>query len=96
MGRGLLLAVFAGAVLFSASTANAAGYVTGNDLYRICRGNANEQRECMGYLEAAADGIEALRVSVGKPQCVRTGVEVGQIRDVVLKYLGALSLFDQI
>jgi hypothetical protein len=71
------------------ATANAAGYLTGNDLYRICRGSTDEQWQCVGYLEAADDGLEALRVSMGKPTCAREGVEVGQIRDVVLKYLEA-------
>jgi hypothetical protein len=33
MGRGLLLVVVAGALLFSTSSANAAGYLSGNDLY---------------------------------------------------------------
>jgi hypothetical protein len=59
MGRGLLLVVVAGALLFTTTTANAAGYVSGNDLYRMCRGNIDEQWNCIGYLEAAADAMSS-------------------------------------
>jgi hypothetical protein len=82
-------AICACTLLFSASTANAGGFVSGNDLYRICRGTIDEQWNCIGYLQASADAMEALRVSMGKPECLRQGVELGQIKDVVLKYLEA-------
>jgi hypothetical protein len=53
----------------------------------MCRGSIDEQEQCVGYLEGVVDGADELRVGMGKPACVRAGVEVRQIRDVVVKYL---------
>ena len=55
----------------------------------MCRGIIDEQRQCIGYLEASDDAMETLQVSMGKPECLSQGVEVGQIRDVVLRYVEA-------
>jgi hypothetical protein len=86
VGRGLLLAAVACTVLFTATTANA-HFFSGNDLYRMCRGSIDEQEQCLGYMAGVSDGVDELRVGMGLPACVRAGVEVGQIRDVVVKYL---------
>jgi hypothetical protein len=49
----------------------------------------DEQERCVGYLEGVVDGVDELRVGMGKPACVRAGVEAGQIKDVVVRYLEA-------
>jgi len=81
-----LAAICVCTLLFTATTANA-HFLTGNDLYRMCRGNIDEQEQCLGYVEGVSDGINVVRAGSGEPPCVRPGVEAGQIRDVVVRYL---------
>ena len=64
-GGGLLLAIVACTVLFTAATANAHFFsgndlylFSGNDLYRMCRGSIDEQEQCLGYMAGVSDGVD--------------------------------------
>lgn len=85
----LVFCVFAFAA-FTFNFANAAVYVRGNDLLRYCADSStpSEQGLCIGYIEGVEDYSDALsEVRDKHPQCVPAGVEAGQLKDVVVKYL---------
>jgi hypothetical protein len=87
MGRSFLWVVGACAVLFSRPVAGAAYFESGNSLYRYCTGNLSQVELCLGYLEGVVDHLEADREYQKKAPCIHAGVEIGQVKDVVVKYL---------
>jgi hypothetical protein len=65
-----------------------AAFMTGNDLYQKCASSGFvENGQCAGYLEAIADALETSPLHGGLTACVPTGVQLGQVRDVVMKLL---------
>src|SRR5262249_45249982 len=79
--RGLFLAA---GLLWSPSVF--ASYITGNELYKNCTANIRDDIAgagiCVGYVEGIADAHE-----FDATNCVPPGVSVGQIKDVIVKYL---------
>jgi hypothetical protein len=63
---------------------------TGNDLYRECKGDDAGLLYCTGYISGASEMLAIwMQVGGGRPICIYAehGVNLGQIRDVVVKYL---------
>jgi hypothetical protein len=80
-------AVVAAAICVSAKAR--AAFMTGNDLYQQCASSGPvESGQCGGYLEAIADAMEANSLH-GATACLPAGVQLGQVRDVAMKYLSA-------
>jgi hypothetical protein len=73
---GLFMAAFA-------SSPATAGFQSGNDLYGICK-NADVSAPwvCLGYAEGAFDAYSSWGM-----YCAPNGVEAGQVRDVLTRYL---------
>lgn len=73
-----LIAMFAAAVH--------GDFVNGNQLLAMCETNGVE---CARYTEAVSDTLDAMEGMGGMKEyyCSTNGVTVGQIRDIVLKYL---------
>ena len=63
-----------------------ADYVSGNELYKECTADIRESPGdiglCAGYVEGLADahGLDGTT-------CIPQGVSVGQVKDVIVKYL---------
>jgi Rap1a immunity proteins len=69
-------------------------FITGNDLLRKCQSSTPVDRTfCMGYIIGAFDTVSALESMEDKTYwkfpsvCIPNGADVGQIGDVVMKYL---------
>jgi hypothetical protein len=63
--------------------------VSGNELREYCTGKDNQA--CFGFILGTLDYndlLQALSPPEGMRLCVPTGVTVGQLRDVVNKYMG--------
>ena len=86
MRRDRLVAIGACGVLLSCTTARAASFLTGNELYRLCQ-SAERDGLCTGYIMGVVDYLNADRESLKKVGCVRAGVASDRVRDVVVKYL---------
>ena len=70
------------------STPARADFKSGNDLLRVCESsNLGQYGECIGYIEGVIDVMQTMRHETHKPECITGGIEAGQIRDVVVKYL---------
>lgn len=60
----------------------------GNELYRLCASQfETEKVNCLGYIQGAADSLEAARLVARMLPCIKEPVELGQIQDVVILYL---------
>ena len=85
------LAGIAGA--FTGSDAGAAGFFTGNELLEACSATngttAYEYKSgiCSGYVLGIADELDLENAQLGRGSCFSDEVTLGQLRDVVLKYL---------
>jgi hypothetical protein len=87
------------AVTLAATGTASATFKNGNDLYSECTAPTDWQRRylfCYGYIEGIADAedIEDLRASgfmdpkaKGNALCLPAGVQLGQLKDVVVQYL---------
>ncbi len=78
------------AVVVAALAAPAQGtqYITGNELQRDCNGSSQlVQGICLGYIQGTVDVLEGVRSEGNRTQCVPTGTELGQVKDVVLDFL---------
>ena len=74
----------------------AEAYKTGNELLQLCRSDlAANQAICLGYITGVADALESNDAAVAKDGrdgdkrrvCVSTGVTIGQLQRVVVKYI---------
>lgn len=71
----------------------AAGYYDGNELLNACEPGSSETGRgiteglCMGYIAGVVDDFAALRLVQKKTSCIPRNVTVGQLKDVVVKYL---------
>ncbi|WP_147274596.1 Rap1a/Tai family immunity protein [Phyllobacterium bourgognense] len=75
-------------VAASVLPARADGFYDGNKLLKLCRSKDFDERGvCTGYVVAAADAWASYRIVNGKPTCLRPSVTVGQVQDVVVKFL---------
>jgi hypothetical protein len=74
--------------LLTVTSARAQWYQNGNTLLEICESqNGGDRIGCNAYLEGIVDAIEGARVARGFSSCLRGGVQVNQVRDVVVTYL---------
>jgi len=85
--RCLLFSTLLLAVTCSSAMANY--YQDGNKLSDYCamKGVPFAEGMCAGYIVGATDAFEIGRVLKGQPFCLRQGILVEQIVDVVKKYL---------
>jgi hypothetical protein len=85
--RLLAAAIFATLTLGEAHAA----YMTGNELLRQCEGDVAQQIWCMAYIGAVSDTVEFVQAIEEfkqiKKNCLPLTAEVGQVKDVVLKWL---------
>jgi hypothetical protein len=58
------------------------GFLSGNELYQKCTAEAVGKSYCVGYVTGIADVMQ-----ISKSLCVPDGVTVGQMVDVIVKYL---------
>ena len=87
--RGLqIVAVLFGlaAIGFWSMPATLAGFITGNDLQRACLSRDNM---CVGFIGGIADAMGAGNIINGYRACLPAGVELGQVKDIVIQYLNA-------
>lgn len=87
------------ALLMSGAAARAGvgdvGYVSGNQLYHWCSGDAGDQQTCIAYLAGLADA-QTDRMAYGNAAfCVPAGVTLEQLREVVSDYLRAQAAYRQ-
>ena len=87
--------------LMAYSSPALAQYESGNSLYEECKSEAGDFKSglCLGYITAVADAhietvfsvavanIERKDVQLRTSFCLRDGVNIGQLRDVVFQYL---------
>ena len=78
-----------------APPAQAGIYLSGTDLFADCsvpKDNPvyfSRTERCTGFITGVVDATEGLRSLQGKPYCVPPEVTLGQLNDVVLRYLQA-------
>jgi len=78
--------VFVGALLIAPAHGATSFISTGNDLLFACE-NDGDRTYCLGYIAGVMDVFEQSRELQQKRQCLPLGAHIGQVRDVVLKYL---------
>jgi hypothetical protein len=73
-----------------ATAAQGTYFEDGNKLLDECS-HVNDMKgmACLGYVQGAADMLEAIAHLAGKPECIRNGVQTGQVKDVIVRYLKA-------
>jgi hypothetical protein len=61
----------------------------GNGLLRSCTSEGAEQSYCLGFIFGVMEGVyyKAIADSTRLPWCHPNGVQMEQIRDVIMKYL---------
>ena len=83
------------ATAFHAPPAQAGIYLSGSDLFADCsvpKDNPvyfSRTERCTGFITGVVDATEGLRSLQSKPYCVPSEVTLGQLNDVVLRYLQA-------
>jgi Rap1a immunity proteins len=70
------------------SFAQVISFVDGNVLLEKCTGSPMEQRQCTSYIAGVSDEMAIQRRREGKPECLSSGIEIAQLRDLTLNYLG--------
>ncbi|MEK1887339.1 MAG: Rap1a/Tai family immunity protein [Phyllobacterium sp.] len=84
MRRFLLIAAMVAASILPGNAA----YYSGNEIMTKCDDElAFNKGFCLGYFAAVADSWSNSRLVGGPPECLSAAVTVGQIRDVVVKFL---------
>ena len=86
-GKRIRSVLFAVMLTFASGQGSKAYYVTGNDLLKMCSGSANEQSQCLGYLQGDLDDLEIRLYHSGYPLCPPAGTRIQDVRDAVLRYL---------
>jgi hypothetical protein len=103
MRKILLLALFVTApVLSQVRTGSGDTYVNGNKLLHDCSSSATDQLYCAGYIAGASDTDMKWRILMAQiangdrnfssalsQTCITKDVTLGQVQDVVVKYLVA-------
>lgn len=84
LGVALVTALMSG---FSSAPVRAA-FVDGNELWTMCRHGPDRSLECMSYVRGVVDALD-IPSPAGTPFCIRNGVTVGQLTDVVANFLQA-------
>ncbi|MGY5811906.1 Rap1a/Tai family immunity protein [Rhizobium sp. LEGMi198b] len=95
MKKYLLTAVVTAAIATWAAPAFAGPFTfnNGNQLYRYCLGEddpatkSSDRVYCIGYIVGVADAMSAVRAANGAKPCIREGISVQQLVDVVIKSL---------
>jgi hypothetical protein len=83
----IVLGLIATPVVAPAET-EIAHFVSGNELLQSCTsGEMTDQLLCTGYLQGAADMLNAVRTSLGDENCVKPPIIEQQLQAVVVKYL---------
>ena len=94
MFKRLVCGMFLAATIH-APPAQAGIYLSGNDLFADCsvpKDNAvyfSRTERCTGFITGVVDATEGLRSLQSKPYCVPSEVTLGQLNEVVLRYLQA-------
>lgn len=81
--------MLAAALISATCVSGHAGYYEGNDLYKHCSANpgASGYGYCIAYVAGVSDTMELWRIKEGDTECVRHSVKLGQLADVVRRYL---------
>lgn len=83
----LLAIVLLAFSVFSSPPAFAA-FLDGNDLHQKCTSaSVYDKSECLRYVQGAADTFAMLRSMKGQTNCIPSGVNAGQLMDMVTKEL---------
>src|SRR6056297_1907467 len=66
--------------------------ITGNQYYQWCNSDSSlDQGLCLGYVMGASDGLSWMQIlspiTNWTPICIPPNVDLGQKRDVIVKYL---------
>lgn len=65
-----------------------AGFYDGNKVLALCESQMSfDQGLCVGYSAGIADAWDNVRKVSGNESCLRETVTIGQVRDVIMKYL---------
>jgi hypothetical protein len=94
MFKRLMCGVFLAGALH-APPAQAGIYLSGSDLFADCsvpKDNPvyfSRTERCTGFITGVVDATEGLRSLQSKPYCVPAEVTLGQLNDVVLRYMQA-------
>jgi Rap1a immunity proteins len=81
-------AVIAAISLGAAQAADVRSFTTEIDLLEDCQsGDVGKRFACAGYIAGVADALDASRSVDGVPACVPIQVELGQVKDTVVRYL---------
>lgn len=90
-GKLLLAAALISLCAPACAQSDVAALATGNNLYEACTGTqGTAQLGCTGYIMGVADTLYALPSYTGKAVvCLPDGYDLQQVKDVVVKYLGA-------
>ena len=78
-----------GLLLLAVLPVDSSAFWTGNDILARCEGEANDQRDCMGYVTGASDMLGAAQtVGEARPvMCQPDNVSRKQVVDIVVRYL---------
>ena len=61
----------------------------GHEFYENCTDTSlYMQGFCLGYVRGLLHGYEVLRVGIGAPACIPSSVTMGDLRDIVVRYIG--------
>ena len=91
MKKTLIVSILLGGMAFTQPAR--AGFMTGNQLYSACTAEKNDptyyQRiaQCQSYVTGALDMLDGLQSFKKLPVCLTSGVTVGQVTDITIKYL---------
>jgi hypothetical protein len=62
--------------------------ITADKLYNACQSsNDEDQGVCLGYVMGIADALSSPNGLFGLSACTNKGVKVGELRDIVMKFL---------
>lgn len=87
----LIATLLAACALAAAPPALAKGTISddGHEFYENCTDSTVYMKGfCLGYVRGLLHGYEVLRVGLGAPACVPSSVTMGDLRDIVVRYVG--------
>jgi hypothetical protein len=76
------------AAMVAASVPARAAFYDGNSLLSLCHSESRvDQSICLGYVGGIADAWRSFGIAGNQADCLRSGVSLGQVQDVVIKSL---------
>src|SRR5262249_9911946 len=87
MARRSLVILTATVSFYWVQPAHGGGFWSGNDLYHYCVESGPQHEDCLAYILGVVDTDDIVRASTGRPRCLHEGVQAGQLRDIVSKFL---------